>query len=190
MNDKQLIDQILKDNNLAFRSLIEKYKKLVYNTAYRLVGNHPDAEDIFQDVFLEVYKSCNFVRNEEDLTMWLYKIAYNKSISFLRKKNPAKAENQPENELPQNTQMQKKYTEYNTPDKKLEQKEAVSQLYKFIDQLPKNQKQVLLMHKFEGFSQKEICDQLNLSPTSVESLMYRAKKNLKQKLTDYLKHNS
>jgi RNA polymerase sigma-70 factor (ECF subfamily) len=121
--------------------------------------------------------------------MWLYKIAYNKSISFLRKKNPAKAEHQPDTELTTNPH-HKKYIEHNTPAKKLEQKEAVSNLFKYIDQLPENQKKVLLMHKFEGFSQKEICSQLNLSPTSVESLMYRAKKNLKQKLTDDLKHNS
>jgi RNA polymerase sigma-70 factor (family 1) len=189
MEDRQLLNLLLKNNNLAFRSLIEKYKKLVYNTAFRLVRNQADAEDIFQDVFLEVYKSCQYVKNENDLTMWLYKIAYNKSISFLRKKNPAKAEDQPENGSASET-LQKIYIDHNTPANRLEQKEAVKNLYIFIDQLPDNQKKVLLMHKFEGYSQKEICEQLDLSPTSVESLIYRAKKNLKQKLTDYLKHNS
>lgn len=189
MEDSQLLELILKDNNLAFRSLIGKYKKLVYNTAYRLVRNHPDAEDIFQEVFLEVYKSCQSIRNETDLTMWLYRIAYNKSVSFLRKKNPAKAENQPE-ALNSAGAFQKNYIDQNTPAHKLEQKEAVINLHKFIDELPENQKKVLLMHKFEGFSQKEICTRLNLSPTSVESLIYRAKKNLEQKLTNYLIHNS
>ena len=188
MNDRLLINEILKDNNLAFRSLIDKYKKLVYNTAFRLVNNQPDAEDIFQDVFIEIYKSCQFVKNEDDLTMWIYKIAYNKSISFLRKKNPAKAEIQPNTNTA--SKLQPKTTvDYNTPVKKLEQKEAIKNLYRFIDQLPDNQKKVLLLHKFEGLSQKEICEQLSLSTNSVESLMYRAKKNLKQKLTDYLKLN-
>ena len=87
MTDSQLIKEIRQNNDLAFRALINKYKNLVYNTAFRLVKSPEDAKDIFQDVFLEIYKSCDAVRFEEDLTVWIYKIAYNKSISFLRKKN-------------------------------------------------------------------------------------------------------
>ncbi|QGY45553.1 sigma-70 family RNA polymerase sigma factor [Maribellus comscasis] len=187
MDDSQLIEQILKNNNLAFRSLIEKYKKLVYNTIFRIVGNQHDAEDIFQEVFLQIFKSCQHVKNEEDLTMWIYKIAYNKSISFIRKKNPAKAENQ---QVPKSSDQSfgSNYIDNETPARKLEQQEAVSHLFRLIDELPESQKKVLLMHKFEGFSQKEICERLKLSATSVESLMYRAKKNLKNRLTDYFKH--
>ncbi len=187
MSDSKLIEQILNNNNLAFRSLIEKYKSLVYNTVFRLVGNHSDAEDIFQDVFLQIYKSCQFVKNEDDLTLWIYKIAYHKSISFLRKRNLAKAGNHPENENFTSIS-EKNYIDLNTPARKLEQKEAITFLFKCIDELPENQKTVLLMHKFEGYSQKEICEKLKLSPTSVESLMYRAKKNLKQRLTNLFNH--
>ncbi|MBN1822266.1 MAG: RNA polymerase sigma factor [Prolixibacteraceae bacterium] len=188
MNDRQLIKEILKNNNLAFRSLTEKYQKLVYSTAFRLIKNQADAEDIFQEVFLEVFRSCQFIKNDEDLTMWIYKITYNKSISFLRKKNPAKAQNEPDEF--HSIKNENKLIERNTPSKLIEQQEAEIMLFRFIDELPENQKKVLLMHKFEGFSQKEICNQMNLSPTSIESLMYRAKMNLKKKLKTYLKHNS
>lgn len=186
MTDKQIIQGIINNNDLAFRSLLLKYKNLVYNTAFRLVKNQSDADDIFQEVFLEIFKSCSLIQNEEDLTCWIYKIAYHKSISFLRKKNPAKANSFPENNLIPNPQQINK----NTPQFQLEQKEAVSNLYRFIDQLPQNQKKVLLLHKFEGLSQLEIGEQLNLSITAVESLIYRAKKNLKHKLTQYFKLNS
>lgn len=189
MTDSQIINEIQNNNGLAFRTLIDKYKKLVYNTAYRLVHNSTDAEDIFQDVFLEIYKSCHYVKNEADLTMWIYKIAYNKSISFLRKKNPARANNHLEETICPESQ-DKKFIEKNTPSKQLEQKENIAHLYRLIDQLPDNQKTVLLLHKFEGLSQKEICDRLHLTTNSVESLIYRAKKSLKQKITDYLKLNS
>lgn len=189
MTDSQLIAEIQKNNNLAFRALINKYKKLVYNTALRLINNTSDAEDIFQDVFLEIYKSCHYIKNEDDLTMWIYKIAYNKSISFLRKKNPAKANHEPEDSSGQELQ-HKQFIENFTPAKQLEQKENIANLYRLIDELSDNQKTVLLLHKFEGLSQKEICERLNLSINSVESLIYRAKKNLKQKLTEFLKHNS
>jgi len=188
MTDSQLIKEIRQNNDLAFRALINKYKNLVYNTAFRLVKSPEDAKDIFQDVFLEIYKSCDAVRFDEDLTVWIYKIAYNKSISFLRKKNPARADSklgEPEEE-----QYNPQLIDKNNPARQLEQKENVSALYRLIDQLPDNQKQVLLLHKFEGLSQKEICDKLNISAHSVESLIYRAKKNLKLKLKEYLTHNS
>ncbi|WP_321372722.1 sigma-70 family RNA polymerase sigma factor [uncultured Draconibacterium sp.] len=186
MTDSQLIEQIRENNDLAFRALINKYKNLVYNTAFRLVRNSEDAEDIFQDVFLEIYKSCDAVRFDEDLTVWIYKIAYNKSISFLRRKNPAKASNN-NNDIANN---ELKLIEKNHPAKQLEQKENITTLYRFIDQLPENQRKVLLLHKFEGLSQKEICEKLDMSEHSVESLIYRARKNLKQKLNAYFKLNS
>ena len=189
MTDSQIIKEIQKDNNLAFRTLIEKYKKLVFNTAFRLVKNTSDAEDIFQDVFLEIYKSCTYIQNDDDLTMWIYKISYNKSISFLRKKNPAKANNSPD-EKNTTEPSNKRFIENATPAKKLEEKENIAHLYRLIDQLPDKQKTVLLLHKFEGLSQKEICEKLDMSVDSVESLIYRAKKNLRQKLTEYLKLNS
>uniref|UniRef100_UPI003217B0DF RNA polymerase sigma factor n=1 Tax=uncultured Draconibacterium sp. TaxID=1573823 RepID=UPI003217B0DF len=189
MTDSQIIKEIQKNNNLAFRALINRYKNLVYNTAFRLVNNTSDAEDIFQDVFLEIFRSCHYVQNDDDLTMWIYKISYNKSISYLRKKNPAKATFQLSDSLCMN-EMHKEFVEKSTPAKQLEHKENIANLYRLIDQLPENQKKVLLLHKFEGLSQKQICERLNLSVDSVESLVYRAKKNLKQKLTDYLKLNS
>ncbi|WP_347841134.1 sigma-70 family RNA polymerase sigma factor [uncultured Draconibacterium sp.] len=186
MTDSQLIEQIRGNNDLALRALIIKYKNLVYNTVFRLVQNSEDAEDLFQDVFLEIFKSCEALRFEEDLTVWIYKIAYNKSISFLRRKNPAKAgTNHIENDHPHLQLIDK-----NHPEKQLEQKENVTILYQLIDQLPENQKKVLLLHKFEGLSQKEICKQLHMSEHSVESLIYRARKNLKLKLITYFKLNS
>ncbi len=189
MTDSQIIKEIQKNNNLAFRKLINKYKQLVYNTAFRLVNNTSDAEDIFQDVFLEIFRSCQYVQNEDDLTMWIYKISYNKSISYLRKKNPAKANNESSDSFGQNMERQE-FIEKLTPAKLLEHKENIATLYRLIDQLPDNQKKVLLLHKFEGLSQKQICEQLNISIDSVESLIYRAKKNLKRKLTEFLKLNS
>jgi len=121
--------------------------------------------------------------------MWIYKISYNKSISYLRKKNPAKANSESSDSFGQNMECQE-FIEKNTPAKLLEHKENIATLYRLIDQLPDNQKKVLLLHKFEGLSQKQICELLNISIDSVESLIYRAKKNLKRKLTEFLKLNS
>ena len=188
MDDKQLIEKILARDEQAFRILIEKHKKMVYNTIYRIVPNKSDAEDLFQDVFLEVYRSIHHLRNDNDLSGWLFKIACNKSISFHRKKNPAKANSEnTDNTLLHSVQSQLKYSDNETPAQKLEQAEATQILFLAIDQLPEMQKKVLLMHKFEDYSHLEICTELNITRASVESLIYRAKYSLRKSLHTYFK---
>lgn len=189
MNDKQLIEKILQNNDKAFSLLIKKYQSLVFNTCYRLVKNRTDTEDLFQDVFLEVHRSLIHLRNENDISGWLFKIAYSKSISFLRKKNPAKASSNTEFEVSINRLEQSlKHTERETPEKKLEKQEANKILFNAIDQLPENQKKALLLHKFEGHSHKEICKIMELSQASVESLIYRAKLTLRKSLLTFFKN--
>ena len=189
MNDKQLVEKILQNDDIAFSLLIKKYQSLVFNTCYRLVKNRTDTEDLFQEVFLEAYRSLNHLRNENDMSGWLFKIAYRKSISFLRKKNPAKASSSTEFNVSINQFEQGyKHTERETPEKKLEKKEASEVLFKAIDQLPENQKKALLLHKFEGHSHKEICEIMELSQASVESLIYRAKITLRKSLTTYFEN--
>ena len=188
MDDRLLIEKILARNEQAFSHLVEKYKKMVFSTIFRLVLNKSDAEDLFQEVFLEVYRSIHHLRNENDISGWLFKVAYNKSISFLRKKNPAKAN--PENKESSPlflVQSGLKFADKETPVDKMEQKEARQILFQAIDRLPELQKKVLLMHKFEDFSHHEICLTLNLSQASVESLIYRAKYNLRKSLHSYFK---
>lgn len=189
MDDKQLIDKIKNNNDIAFRILIKKYKGLVMNTTYRIVGNKMDAEDIFQDVFLEVYRSINKLRNIEDISGWLFRIAYNKSLSFLRKKNPAKANSATDgSEIITNMKSEVNYTvNNNSPADIIMKKEANTVLFKAIDDLPAKQKKALLLHKFENYSQKEICDIMELSQASVESLIYRSKMNLRKSLVNFFK---
>ncbi len=190
MNDKHLIKEIGRENDLAFGILIKKYEKLVFNTSFKLVQNFNDAEDICQEVFLKVYHSIHQLRSENDLSGWLFRITYNKSLSFLRKKNPAKANsinNIDKNFL--NESMNSSFIDKNTPAHTLEQKEAAEELFKAIENLPEMQKKAFLLHKFEDHSYKEICEILNLTQASVESLIYRAKANLRKSLLNFFNNN-
>ncbi len=191
MDDKQLIKQILNQNDHAFGLLVDRYKQLVYTAISRLVRDKNDAEDIFQDVFLEVFRSIHYLRNENDLAGWLFKISSNKSISFLRKKNPAKASylTVTEPECCMGLLVEGRLIDTDTPVFRMEEQEANFILYKAIDDLPEMQKKVLLMHKFENYSQKEICEMTGLSVASVESLIYRAKKSLRKSLYVYFRKN-
>jgi RNA polymerase sigma-70 factor (ECF subfamily) len=190
VNDKQLVEKILACNEHAFSILIGRHKKMVYSTIFRLVRNKSDAEDLFQEVFLEVYRSVYQLRNQDDLSGWLFKVAYNKSLSFLRKKNPAKANpeinfNSPSGSFETNL----KYADKEGPDVKIEQEEARIMLFIAIDRLPEMQKKVLLMHKFDDYSHQEICIRLNLSQASVESLIYRAMVTLRKLSQTYFKNH-
>lgn len=185
MNDKGLVERILRNDKSAFGDFITKYQKFIYLTSYRLLLNKSNAEDVTQEVFLEVFRSLKHLRNTDDLTGWLFKITYNKSFSFLRKKNPAKASS---TDIDLSMQQNQLNIETETPESKLEHKEARKVLFKAIDHLPINQKKVLLLHKFEGYSQKEVCELTHLSQASVESLIYRAKLNLRKSLVYYFKN--
>ncbi|MCD6112932.1 MAG: RNA polymerase sigma factor [Bacteroidales bacterium] len=189
MDDKQLVEKIKNNNDIAFRILIKKYKGLVMNTVYRLIGNKMDSEDVFQDVFLEVYRSIHKLRNIDDISGWLFRISYNKSLSFLRKKNPAKAGLSTDFlGVVANMKSDINSSKYNkTPADIYIQKEANKILFKAIDNLPGKQKKALLLHKFENYSQKEICKIMNLSQASVESLIYRSKIKLRKSLANYFK---
>lgn len=186
MDDRQLIKEIGRDNDLAFVILIKKYEKLVFNTSYKLVQNTSDAQDICQEVFLNAYLSIHQLINDNDLSGWLFRIAYNKSISFLRKKNPARAniKNTMEDGSLQSP-FPSSFIESNTPSHTLEKKEEEEELFRAIDNLPEMQKKVFLMCKFEDLSHKEIGEMLNLSKSAVESLVHRAKANLRKALLTY-----
>ncbi|MCK4427954.1 MAG: sigma-70 family RNA polymerase sigma factor, partial [candidate division Zixibacteria bacterium] len=86
MNDEELIQKIIDRDHRAFKWLVDRYQDLVINTCYHLIGNRQDAEDVSQEVFFQVYKSAQKFRREAKLSTWLYRIAVNRSLNFVRNK--------------------------------------------------------------------------------------------------------
>ena len=189
MQDLEIIEKVLCNDHAAFELLIKKYQNLVYSTCFRLLKNKADSEDISQDVFMEIFRSIVHLKNIEDMSGWIFRISYSKCISFLRRKNPAKASSNtdPEDAVKQ-IDKHPKHNNQETPEKALEQKEASIVLFEKIDQLPDNQKRAILLHKFDGYSHKEICEKMDLSQASVESLIYRAKVSLRKSLVSYFEN--
>src|SRR5512145_2582027 len=85
MTDPELIKKLIDRDDLAFRVLVTNYQALVFNACYNLIRVREDAEDIAQDVFIEIYESIHLFRNESKLSTWLYRIAINKSLNHIRK---------------------------------------------------------------------------------------------------------
>ena len=84
MDEQELIKKIAQKDHLAFKWFVERYQSLVLNTCFNIIRNRQDAEDIAQDVFLQVYKFAANFRQESKITTWLYRIAINRSLNFKR----------------------------------------------------------------------------------------------------------
>jgi RNA polymerase sigma factor (sigma-70 family) len=186
LNEIELIQGLQKGDESAFKFLVETYQDKVYNTAFGIVQNAADAEDVAQEVFIQVYRSIHSFKGESKLSTWLYRIATTRALDLLRSKKSKKRfgfiqrlfgdENEPVFEIP----------DFNHPGVALENKERAAQLFKAISQLPDNQKKAFTLHKLEDLSYHEISDVLKTTIPAVESLMHRAKQNLRKILEKQL----
>jgi RNA polymerase sigma-70 factor, ECF subfamily len=187
-DDKSLIEGILNKDEEAFRQLVELYKDYVFRLCYSFVKQSEDAEDIAQDVFIEIHKSASYFRLEAKLTTWIYRIAVNKSINFLNSKNYRFNIKQVTSIFTRDNKPKKIEAEQNDfADFTIESSEKSKILYDAIDKLPNNQKVAFTLNKIDGLPYQEIAEIMNLSLSSVESLLHRAKINLQKKLNHYFK---
>lgn len=189
MNENQFLADLKAQKQEAYAKLLDEYQKMVFNTCLSFVPNVEDAEDIAQEVFVEVYNSISKFKGNSKLSTWMYRISVNKSLEFIRKKNTKKRFGFMQSLSGTAMPIDKSgyFTEFNHPGVQLEQKEQRETLFKAIHQLPEAQKVVFTLHKIDGLSYKEVSEITNKSISSIESLLFRAKKNLKQILTAYYK---
>ncbi|WP_167616240.1 RNA polymerase sigma factor [Maribellus sediminis] len=184
MSDFEIIEQLKQGNEQAFRKLVETYQKLVVNTCYGLLHNREDAEDVAQDVFIEVYRSVENFRADAKLSTWLYRIAVNRSLNHIRDNKKHRWFSSFESDVKAENKklLQVESGKSDQPEFELENKQRANILNEAINGLPENQKVAFSLSKYEDLSYQEIADVMELSVSSVESLLFRAKKNLQKKL--------
>lgn len=177
----KLIDELKAGNRLAFKSLIESYQRKVVSTCYGFVKNEKDAEDIAQEVFIEIFRSVSTFKQESEIGTWIYRISINKSLDHLRKQNRKK---RIQNLIPLLNPFKDKEIPIPSVDlnkqEELELTEKHRILHEAIQKLPENQRIALTLNKFEDLSAREIAEIMETSLQSVESLIHRSKKNLKE----------
>ena len=190
MTDAELIQRLIDRDNAAFKDLVEKYQSMVYKACYNLLRQPEDAEDIAQDVFIEVFESIDQFRNLSKLSTWLYRIAINKSLNHLRKTKRKSLISSIERFFTgeKETALEIEDKGANDSPFNIEYTERSKVLQFAIDSLPENQRIAFTMNKFDELSYQEITEIMGLSISSVESLIHRAKLNLQKKLTNYYKN--
>lgn len=192
MNEEQQLLQALRaGDEHAFRRLVERYQDAVLNTCLGFLPGLHDAEDLTQEVFVEVWRSLDGFRGEARLSTWIYRLAVNKSLELLRSRKRKKR-------LGffwalaglDDASAQQAIDEWNHPGVALEQKDRARVLFSAMERLPDKQRSALVLQKMEGLNQTEIAGILGVSVASVESLLHRAKKNLHTLLLKHYQFDS
>lgn len=190
MEEKDFINDLKTGKHDAYSTLIDAYEQKVFSTCISFVPNKEDAEDISQEVFIEVFKSISKFKGDSKLSTWIFRIATNKCLEFIRKKNTKKRfaflQAITGNAIP--IDKTDYFTEINHPGILLENKELNTTLFKAINSLPESQSVVFTLHKIDNKSYQEIAEITQRSLSSVESVMFRAKKNLQNLLKNYYKN--
>jgi RNA polymerase sigma factor (sigma-70 family) len=186
LEEKQLLQGLQSRQESAFRYLVDSYQTKVYNTVLAIVQNSEEAEDVAQEVFMEVYESVEKFRGDSKLSSWVYRIATTKALEAYRKRKTQKRWGGFLSSLfGENNEVVHDPADFVHPGILLENKERSTILFKAINKLADNQKIAFTLHHVEGLSYQEITEVMRLSLSSVESLLFRAKTNLKAFLKDY-----
>jgi RNA polymerase sigma-70 factor (ECF subfamily) len=158
---------------------------MVYNLALQYTQNIEDAEEVAQDVFVSIYNSIDKFQANSKLSTWIYRITINKSLDFIKAKKTKKRFAFITNLFFEDSnEVKHDKANFNHPGVELENKEAVEKIFHEINQLPTNQKTVIILSRIEQKSQAEEAEIMNLSIKAAESLYQRAKQNLSKKLNN------
>lgn len=180
MNDTNLMLRVKNGDDEALREIVEKYHTFILNLCFQYVGNQEDAEEVAQDVFINLQKAAARYEPKAKLSTYLYRIAVNLSLNRIRDRKWQRfvsleflrkgGMNNPDS------------VEVQDPDSLLEQKETQRTIRKALDALPSNQRTAVILKRFQGLSYEEIAKVMNCSVSAVEARLHRAKQNLQAKL--------
>ena len=184
--EKKLVHELQQGSERAFGLLMGLYQNKILSTCLGFVPNRQDAEDIVQEVFVEVFRSIQTFKEESKLSSWIYRIAINKSLEAIRFKKRKKRKAFFQSLIGLHDRKDSLDTgHFDHPGVLLENKELSEILFSKIELLPDNQRIAFIICKVEGMSYKEASEIMKLSVSSIESLLFRAKKNLQKLLEAY-----
>ncbi|HWD92311.1 MAG TPA: sigma-70 family RNA polymerase sigma factor [Verrucomicrobiae bacterium] len=187
--DAALMLRVKQGDTVAFAELVEKYKQPVMNLAYRTLRDATEAEDLAQNVFVQVYKSAARYQTTAKFSTWLFTIARNLCLNEIRRRSRHPAESldapHPEQEDQPLQQFEDKKTF--SPPESLLQGELEQKIERALAELPENQRSALLLCRQDELSYEEIAEVLGCSLSATKSLIHRGRETLKERLKAYLR---
>ncbi len=186
--DADLMLRVKRGDLAAFEALVEKYKQPVINLAWRTLGDPDEAEDLAQNVFIQVHRSAARYQASAKFSTWLFTIARNLCLNEIRRRSRHPAEPlEPAVETEDAAPRQYEDHQTTPPPEALLQSELVDHIEKALASLPENQRTAILMFREKEMSYEDIAEVLKTSLSATKSLIHRGRETLKQKLKPYLK---
>ena len=175
--ENEIIRSVLRGNVNDFEKLVTAYEKNVYNIALRMVGDPDDAADMTQETFIKAYRALSGFRGDSKFSSWLYRIASNVCLDFLRSRSrhpqvslsTVDEDGQAPVELPDMSR---------NPEEQLMKKLSMEAVRRGLEQLPEQQRQILVLRELGGLSYAELAQTLGLEEGTVKSRIFRARKRL------------
>jgi RNA polymerase sigma-70 factor (ECF subfamily) len=187
MDEKEIIEKVKKGETKYFAEIINKYKKVVFGHAYNFLRNKEEAEDASQEIFVSIFNNLKKFRGDAKISTWIYRITVNtcknrlKQLQRLRGRMTEEIYEPGEEEKPSLVDRIKEKEE-KEPDKSFASDEIKNTVYKRIDELTPEQRQVITMRDVDGLSYDDMARVLKISVSAVKSKLFRARENLREKL--------
>ncbi len=182
-DDSKLVQLTLNGNKNSFEALVRRYQKLVYNVIFQLVQDHESTQDLTQETFMKAYRALDQYDDKRNFKPWLLKIGSNSALSHLNKNiKPSSLDDV----LAENPQLEPQGKE--NPDQDIESKFALQELQEALLLIPVRQREVFILRYQHDISYEDICEITGLSLSTIKSLLFRARENLRQVMQDKAKN--
>jgi len=177
MDDADLIARAADGDRAAFVTLVERHRGMVYRVAFQYAGNHHDADDIAQEVFIKVHRSLGGFRRDARFTSWLYRVAMNACIDHGRRRSPAFSLDGGDDDRPFEVA-----ADDPGPDQRVYAGEVREAVEAAVDRLPPQQRLIVTMRHFEGMKLTDIADALGIAEGTVKRQLHSAVHRLRRAL--------
>ena len=182
IDDRELVSRISGGDTSAYKIFINRYQKLVIHIVYRMVTQQQDREDLVQDVFMKAYRALPKFRFESQVSTWVGKIAYNICLNHLQKKKAFLMDDSLDDSIMEIG------SEDELPDDVIANKDFYDKVHEEVENLPVLYRTIITLYHLEQFSYKEISDILELPEGTVKSYLFRARSQLRERLSSVYKH--
>ena len=163
VDDRKVIERVLKGDTEAFNLLVRQWEKPIYNFILRMIGDRDEAMDLCQDVFLKAFRELGTLKDRDRFTAWLYRIARNTVIDHYRTKK-------------EEANFDEAYTKasHANLNEQIDAKNVIEEAGKYLDILRPEQKEIIIMRVWDGLSYKEIAEVLGKTETNCRVMFSRA----------------
>lgn len=188
LTDAEVMLRVKAGDDSAFDYLVQKYRRPMINFMYRMAHNAAVAEDLAQEVFLRVYRSRSTYQPSAKFTTWLYRIATNLGVNYVRDTRHERPENtvnldEPDTETGQTPDVADKAANV---EQEMLRRERLAAIRQKVDALPERQRMAVLMHKYQQMDYRQIAEVLKLSESATKSLLFRAYETLRSELKEFI----